>query len=152
MLASANIAPTTTSGAPESAPPCQPAHSASAPATNQSHPGARMYASVKTAMSTATIQYVSMGFSSSLGPRTPARMKPARRMRRSFIVGAAPPCNNAITHRSSPMAHDHRSIALSVPLRDPAAGKKPRSEWRAVGMLLPYLWEFRVRVLIAMVS
>jgi len=47
------------------------------------------------------------------------------------------------------MAHDHRSLALPVPKNDPAGSKK-RSEWRTVGMLLPYLWEFRVRVVIAL--
>src|SRR5712671_1341529 len=48
------------------------------------------------------------------------------------------------------MAHDHRSFALPAPLKDSAAPKR-RSEWRAVGMLVPYLWEFRVRVVIALV-
>src|SRR6266699_3548546 len=47
------------------------------------------------------------------------------------------------------MAHDHRSFALPIPLKDSAAPKR-RSEWRAVGMLVPYLWEFRVRVAIAL--
>src|SRR5882672_306332 len=47
------------------------------------------------------------------------------------------------------MAHDHRSFALPAPLKDPAAPKR-RSEWRAVGMLVPYLWEFRFRVAIAL--
>jgi len=47
------------------------------------------------------------------------------------------------------MAHDHRSFALPIPLKDSAAPKR-RSEWRAVGMLFPYLWEFRVRVAIAL--
>src|SRR3979411_3059436 len=47
------------------------------------------------------------------------------------------------------MAHDHRSFALPIPLKDSAAPKQ-RSEWRAVGMLFPYLWEFRVRVAIAL--
>ncbi len=47
------------------------------------------------------------------------------------------------------MAHDHRSFALPAPLKDSAAPKR-RSEWRAVGMLVPYLWEFRVRVAIAL--
>src|SRR5262245_6210497 len=42
------------------------------------------------------------------------------------------------------MAHDHRS-AQSAP------GPSRRSEWRAVGMLVPYLWEFRARVVIALV-
>src|SRR5881628_479456 len=47
------------------------------------------------------------------------------------------------------MAHDHRSFALPIPLKDSAAPKR-RSEWRAVGMLFPYLWEFRVRVALAL--
>jgi ABC-type transport system involved in Fe-S cluster assembly fused permease/ATPase subunit len=47
------------------------------------------------------------------------------------------------------MAHDHRSFALPVPPKDSAASKR-RSEWRAVGMLFPYLWEFRVRVALAL--
>jgi ABC-type transport system involved in Fe-S cluster assembly fused permease/ATPase subunit len=42
------------------------------------------------------------------------------------------------------MAHDHR---MALP---EAAAPKPRSEWRAVGMLVPYLWEFRVRVGVAL--
>jgi ABC-type transport system involved in Fe-S cluster assembly fused permease/ATPase subunit len=47
------------------------------------------------------------------------------------------------------MAHDHRSLALQLTLKKvPDAGRK--SEWRAVGMLVPYLWEFRVRVAIAL--
>jgi ATP-binding cassette subfamily B protein len=47
------------------------------------------------------------------------------------------------------MAHDHRSFALPPTL---AQSKAPtsRSEWRAVGMLVPYLWEFRTRVVIAL--
>jgi ATP-binding cassette, subfamily B, heavy metal transporter len=48
------------------------------------------------------------------------------------------------------MAHDHRSLALDLPLKKPAEGRR-RSEWRALGMLVPYLWEFRVRVAIALV-
>src|SRR3989440_10334541 len=47
------------------------------------------------------------------------------------------------------MAHDHRSFALPAPMKDSAAPKR-RSEWRALGMLVPYLWEFRVRVGIAL--
>jgi len=47
------------------------------------------------------------------------------------------------------MAHDHRSFALPA-----APGQtdtpKQHSEWRAVGMLVPYLWEFRTRVVIAL--
>jgi ATP-binding cassette, subfamily B, heavy metal transporter len=47
------------------------------------------------------------------------------------------------------MAHDHRSFVLPAPAGDPAAPKR-RSEWRALGMLLPYLWEFRLRVALAL--
>jgi len=47
------------------------------------------------------------------------------------------------------MAHDHRSFALPAPLGGSAAPKR-RSEWRALGMLLPYLWEFRFRVAVAL--
>ena len=47
------------------------------------------------------------------------------------------------------MAHDHRSFALPVPLKNSAAPRR-RSEWRAFGMLFPYLWEFRVRVALAL--
>jgi len=47
------------------------------------------------------------------------------------------------------MAHDHHSFALPVPPKDSAAPKR-RSEWRAVGMLFPYLWEFRARVALAL--
>src|SRR6267378_2141297 len=47
------------------------------------------------------------------------------------------------------MAHDHRSFALPATLKDSTAPKR-RSEWRALGMLVPYLWEFRVRVALAL--
>jgi ATP-binding cassette subfamily B protein len=47
------------------------------------------------------------------------------------------------------MAHDHRSFALPPALAKSAA-PKAQSEWRAVGMLVPYLWEFRTRVAIAL--
>src|SRR5712691_162036 len=47
------------------------------------------------------------------------------------------------------MAHDHRSLAFPTLQKDSAAPKR-RSEWRAVGMLVPYLWEFRFRVAIAL--
>jgi len=47
------------------------------------------------------------------------------------------------------MAHDHRSLATpAAPAKSEAP--KARSEWRAVGMLVPYLWEFRTRVVIAL--
>ena len=45
--------------------------------------------------------------------------------------------------------HDQRSFVLPAPLKG-TAGSKPRSEWRAVATLLPYLWEFRVRVALAL--
>ena len=47
------------------------------------------------------------------------------------------------------MGHDHRGLVLPVPLKG-SSGTKRRSEWRAFGMLLPYLWEFRVRVAFAL--
>jgi len=46
------------------------------------------------------------------------------------------------------MAHGRRSSTLPVDAGAPAV---QRNEWRAVGMLLPYLWEYKWRVLIAMV-
>src|SRR2546429_4291894 len=49
------------------------------------------------------------------------------------------------------MAHDHRSFALPVPMKDSAAPKR-RSEWRALGMLIPYLLEYRVRMGSALAS
>jgi ATP-binding cassette, subfamily B, heavy metal transporter len=49
---------------------------------------------------------------------------------------------------TSSMAHDHR-IALPAALKR-ANAPKSRSEWRAVGVLFPYLWEFRVRVGLAL--
>src|SRR5450756_941834 len=48
------------------------------------------------------------------------------------------------------MAHGRRSSALSVDADAPAPGTR-RNEWRAVGMLLPYLWEYKWRVLVALV-
>jgi ATP-binding cassette, subfamily B, heavy metal transporter len=45
--------------------------------------------------------------------------------------------------------HDQRSLSFPAPLKG-TAGPKPRSEWRALGMLFPYLWEFRVRVALAL--
>jgi len=47
------------------------------------------------------------------------------------------------------MAHGRRTAALSVDADAPAPGAR-RNEWRAVGMLLPYLWEYKWRVLIAL--
>jgi ATP-binding cassette, subfamily B, heavy metal transporter len=48
------------------------------------------------------------------------------------------------------MAHEHRGFALPAPLKDSASQPKKRSEWRAVGLLFPYLWEFRFRVALAL--
>src|SRR5471032_3241976 len=48
------------------------------------------------------------------------------------------------------MAHGRRSAALSVDAGAPAPGVR-RNEWRAVAMLLPYLWEYKWRVLVALV-
>jgi len=48
------------------------------------------------------------------------------------------------------MAHAHRSFALPASLKDSTSRPERRSEWRAVGVLLPYLWEFRVRVALAL--
>src|SRR5471032_1056477 len=48
------------------------------------------------------------------------------------------------------MAHGHRSAALPTEADKPIAGAR-RNEWRAVGMLLPYLWEYKWRVLVALV-
>ncbi|TAK66578.1 MAG: ABC transporter ATP-binding protein/permease [Betaproteobacteria bacterium] len=47
------------------------------------------------------------------------------------------------------MAHGSRSAELSVDAAPPAPGAR-RNEWRAVGMLLPYLWEYKWRVIIAL--
>jgi ATP-binding cassette, subfamily B, heavy metal transporter len=49
-------------------------------------------------------------------------------------------------HGIARMAHDHRAVLPAASAKSPS-----RSEWRAVGMLVPYLWEFRVRVVIALV-
>ena len=49
------------------------------------------------------------------------------------------------------MAHDHRSAALAAPPAGKDAQRPRRSEWRVVGLLLPYLWEYRVRVVIALI-
>jgi len=45
------------------------------------------------------------------------------------------------------MAHDHR---IAFPAAEKPGSLRPRSEWRAAGMLFPYLWEFRTRVVIAL--
>src|SRR5882672_6649136 len=71
----------------------------------------------------------------------------ARRARR--VSALAPPVSRLHVTWQSAMAHDHRNLAFPTTLKDSTA-PKPRSEWRAVGMLVPYLWEFRVRVAIAL--
>ena len=48
------------------------------------------------------------------------------------------------------MAHDHRSFVLPAPPKDSAGQSRKRSEWRAAAMLVPYLWEFRGRVALAL--
>src|SRR5512140_2315002 len=47
------------------------------------------------------------------------------------------------------MAHGRRSFTSSVDAAAPAFAA-PRNEWRAVGMLLPYLAEYKWRVLLAL--
>ncbi len=47
------------------------------------------------------------------------------------------------------MAHGSRSAALPVD-DDKSVNGARRNEWRAVGMLLPYLWEYKWRVLVAL--
>ena len=47
------------------------------------------------------------------------------------------------------MAHGRRAAALSLDAEPRAPGAR-RNEWRAVGMLLPYLWEYKWRVLVAL--
>ena len=47
------------------------------------------------------------------------------------------------------MAHGRRSAELSVDAGPRAPGAR-RNEWRAAGLLLPYLWEYKSRVLIAL--
>jgi ATP-binding cassette subfamily B protein len=45
----------------------------------------------------------------------------------------------------------HGSAALPYPAEAPGrAGQGRRNEWRAVGLLAPYLWEFKWRVLVAL--
>ena len=46
------------------------------------------------------------------------------------------------------MAHGRRASSYADP--GPQAPGAQRNEWRAVGMLLPYLWEYKWRVLIAL--
>jgi ATP-binding cassette subfamily B protein len=47
------------------------------------------------------------------------------------------------------MVHDHRIALPAAAVKSPE--DRPRNEWRAVGMLVPYLWEFRFRVGAALV-
>ncbi len=49
------------------------------------------------------------------------------------------------------MAHDHRSRAAPAPTSSKSPPRNYRNEWRATLSLIPYLWEFRGRVLIALV-
>ncbi len=45
----------------------------------------------------------------------------------------------------------HGSAALPLPVEGRAGGARPRrNEWRAFAMLLPYLWEFKWRVVVAL--
>src|SRR6266851_3638133 len=140
----------------ESAPAPSPANAATAPAASHTHPGTFRYASANDAATTATIQTArDMGapgcsrckcfnaISHDTLLRPPAARRRAPRVR-TCSVRARP----HVTWQSS-MAHDHRSFALPAPLKDSAAPKR-RSEWRALGMLLPYLWEFRFRVAVAL--
>ena len=48
------------------------------------------------------------------------------------------------------MAHGHHSAASAVDARPPASGARP-NEWRVVGLLLPYLSEYKWRVLVALI-
>src|SRR6266700_1579920 len=129
---------------------------ATAPAARHTHPGTFRYASANDTATTATIQTArDMGapgcsrckcfnaISHDTLLRPPAARRHATRVR-TCSVRARP----HVTWQSS-MAHDHRSFALPAPLTDSAAPKR-RSEWRALGMLLPYLWEFRFRVAVAL--
>ena len=43
----------------------------------------------------------------------------------------------------------NRSTAVPSATAEPAAGKR-RSDWRAVAMVVPHLWEYRGRVLLAL--
>jgi len=47
------------------------------------------------------------------------------------------------------MAHGHRSSASRLNEDRPAPGAR-RNEWRAAAMLLPYLWEYKWRVMLAL--
>ncbi len=49
------------------------------------------------------------------------------------------------------MSNDHRSIAIPRALPPAARAERRRNEWRVVRLLLPYLWEYRVRVIFALV-
>ena len=44
----------------------------------------------------------------------------------------------------------HGSASLSLPSAN-TKGATPRSDWRVVGRLLPYLLEFKVRVAVALI-
>src|SRR6266581_671766 len=150
------IAPSTRKAFIQYAPAPSPAKSATAPAASQTQPGAFRNASANDTATTATIQTArDMGAPgcsrckcfNAISHDTPLRPPAARRHAtrvRTCSVRARP----HVTWQSS-MAHDHRSFALPAPLKDSAAPKR-RSEWRALGMLLPYLWEFRFRLAVAL--
>ncbi len=48
------------------------------------------------------------------------------------------------------MAHGHHSAASAADAGPPASGARP-NEWRVVGLLLPYLSEYKWRVLVALI-
>jgi ABC-type transport system involved in Fe-S cluster assembly fused permease/ATPase subunit len=48
------------------------------------------------------------------------------------------------------MAHGHHSAASAADAEPPASGARP-NEWRVVGLLLPYLSEYKWRVLVALI-
>ncbi|MSQ52569.1 MAG: ABC transporter ATP-binding protein/permease [Betaproteobacteria bacterium] len=47
------------------------------------------------------------------------------------------------------MSHQHSSVAVPAPIALDVPSRR-RNEWRVVPLLLPYLWEYRYRVAIAM--
>ena len=49
------------------------------------------------------------------------------------------------------MAHGHHSAASAVDAGPPAHALRAHNEWRVVGLLLPYLSEYKWRVLVALI-
>ncbi len=49
------------------------------------------------------------------------------------------------------MSQHSRSLALAAPARAGEPASRRRNEWRVVRILLPYLWEYRVRVVFAII-